>query len=134
MKRSIQKRRGVQGVIIFPAIDILKGNCVRLIQGDYNQETIYSHSPVDMARIWEEKGAEYIHVVDLDGAKSGESPNMALIQEIAKTVKVPIQVGGGIRSVEVIEQYVSIGVSRVIIGTAAIEDPYFLQAAVESFG
>lgn len=134
MKRSIQKRRGVQGVIIFPAIDILKGNCVRLIQGDYNQETIYSHSPVDMARIWEEKGAEYIHVVDLDGAKSGESPNMALIQEIAKTVKVPIQVGGGIRSVEVIEQYVSSGVSRVIIGTAAIEDPYFLQAAVESFG
>lgn len=120
-------------MIIFPAIDILNGQCVRLIQGDYNKEKIYSNSPIDMAKQWEEKGAEYIHIVDLDGAKTGRSINQKIILEIAKTVNVPIQVGGGIRSIDTIEDYLDNGVSRVIIGTAAINHPEFLQEAVEKF-
>lgn len=120
-------------MIIFPAIDILNGQCVRLIQGDYNKEKVYSNSPVDMAKKWEEKGAEYIHIVDLDGAKTGRSINQEIILEIAKTVQVPIQVGGGIRSIETIKDYLENGVSRVIIGTAAINNPDFLQEAVDKF-
>ena len=120
-------------MIIFPAIDILNGQCVRLIQGDYNKEKVYSNSPVDMAKQWEEKGAEYIHIVDLDGAKTGRSINQEIILEIAKTVNVPIQVGGGIRSLETIENYLENGVNRVIIGTAAINHPEFLQDAVDKF-
>ena len=120
-------------MIIFPAIDILNGQCVRLIQGDYNKEKVYSNSPVDMAKQWEEKGAEFIHIVDLDGAKTGNSINKEIILEIAKTVQVPIQVGGGIRSIETIKDYLENGVSRVIIGTAAINNPAFLQEAVEKF-
>lgn len=120
-------------MIIFPAIDILNGQCVRLIQGDYNKEKVYSNSPIHMAKKWEEKGAEYIHIVDLDGAKTGRSINQEIILEIAKTVQVPIQVGGGIRSIDTIKDYLENGVSRVIIGTAAINNPDFLQEAVEKF-
>ena len=120
-------------MIIFPAIDILNGQCVRLIQGDYNKEKVYSNSPIHMAKKWEEKGAEYIHIVDLDGAKTGRSINQEIILEIAKTVQVPIQVGGGIRSIETIKDYLENGVSRVIIGTAAINNPDFLQEAVDKF-
>src|SRR5690625_5127314 len=118
-------------MIIFPAIDILKGKCVRLIQGDYNQEKVYGDSPVDMAKQWEEKGAEYIHIVDLNGAKTGKSMNKDIIQEIAATVSIPVQVGGGIRSLATIKEYIEAGVSRVIIGTAAINDQLFLQKAVQ---
>ncbi len=121
-------------MIIFPAIDILDGQCVRLIQGDYNQESVYSNSPVDMAKQWEEKGAEFIHIVDLDGAKSGNSTNKDIIQKIAQTVNIPVQVGGGIRSLEIIDAHTNNGVNRVIIGTAAIQDPEFLKAAVEKYG
>lgn len=121
-------------MIIFPAIDILDGQCVRLIQGDYNQESVYSNSPVDMAKQWEEKGAEFIHIVDLDGAKSGNSTNKDIIQKIAQTVNIPVQVGGGIRSLEIIDTHIDNGVNRVIIGTAAIQDPDFLKAAVEKYG
>lgn len=121
-------------MIIFPAIDILEGKCVRLIQGDYNQERVYGDSPVAMAKEWEAKGAEFIHIVDLNGAKTGESVNKAIIEEIAQTVKVPIQVGGGIRSIEVIKNYIEAGVARVIIGTAAIQDPDFLKEAVTTYG
>lgn len=121
-------------MIIFPAIDILDGQCVRLIQGDYNQEKIYSDSPIDMAKQWEEKGAEYIHIVDLNGAKTGESINKDIIQEIAKTVSIPVQVGGGIRTLSTINDYLSAGVSRVIVGTAAINDQTFLQEAVKKYG
>src|SRR5690625_3697237 len=105
-------------MIIFPAIDILDGKCVRLIQGDYNQEKIYSDSPVDMAKQWEEKGAEFIHIVDLDGARSGKSINESIILEIAKTVNIPIQVGGGIRSMETVRTYLNGKVNRVILGSA----------------
>lgn len=121
-------------MIIFPAIDILKGKCVRLIQGDYNREKVYSDSPVDMAKQWETKGAEFIHIVDLDGAKSGKSINEEIIIEIAKSVNVPIQVGGGIRSMETVKTYLDNGVKRVIIGTAAIEDEAFLKEAVDTYG
>ena len=120
-------------MIIFPAIDILKGKCVRLIQGDYNQEKVYGDSPVAMAKKWEEKGAEYIHIVDLDGAKSGDSINKSVIKEIAENVNIPVQVGGGIRSLDIISFYLNSGVSRVIIGTAAIQDPEFLKEAVHQY-
>ena len=120
-------------MIIFPAIDILQGRCVRLIQGDYNREKVYSDSPVDMAKQWEAKGAEFIHIVDLDGAKSGKSINEDIIIEIAKSVNIPIQVGGGIRSMETVKTYLDNGVNRVIIGTAAIEDESFLKEAVEVY-
>lgn len=121
-------------LILFPAIDIRNGNCVRLIQGDYNQETIYSDSPVDMAKNWANKGAEFIHIVDLDAAKSGETANSEVIKEIAKSCPVPIQVGGGIRSIDVIRDYLDNGINRVIIGTAAINHPEFLQEAVLNYG
>ncbi len=121
-------------MIIFPAIDILDGQCVRLIQGDYNREKVYSNSPIDMAKQWEDKGAEFIHIVDLNGAKTGESINKAVIIEIANTVSIPIQVGGGIRSIDTIEAYLKNGVNRVIIGTAAINDQAFLQESVKRFG
>src|SRR5699024_8842880 len=120
-------------MIIFPAIDIRGGKCVRLIQGDYSKETVYGDSPVDMARIWEKKGATYIHIVDLDGAKSGHSQNKDVIREIVTEVNVPVQVGGGIRSMEVIRQYLSYGVSRVILGTSAIDDLSFVTEAVKTF-
>lgn len=121
-------------MIIFPAIDILDGNCVRLIQGDYNQEKVYGNSPVDMAKKWESLGGEFIHIVDLNGAKSGESVNKEVIRTIAETVSVPVQVGGGIRSLDVIDGYINSGVSRVIIGTAAITDKDFLQKAINTYG
>ena len=121
-------------MIIFPAIDILDGQCVRLIQGDYNREKVYSNSPVDMAIQWEEKGAEFIHIVDLNGAKTGESINKKIMIDIANTVSGPVQVGGGIRSINTIKDYLENGVNRVIIGTAAINDQAFLQEAVERFG
>lgn len=120
-------------MIIFPAIDILNGKCVRLIQGDYQQETVYSDSPVNMALEWERKGAEYLHLVDLDGAKTGQSINKQVIKEIGQSVSIPVQVGGGIRSIETVKEHIENGVSRVIIGTAAISDPDFLQEAVDTY-
>ncbi len=121
-------------MILFPAIDIRNGKCVRLIQGDYDQEIIYNDSPTAMAMEWEKQGADYIHVVDLDGAKTGNSLNREAIQAIAKSVSIPVQVGGGIRTMEIIDAHIASGVSRVIIGTAAIQDKPFLKQAVEKYG
>ncbi|PIC76470.1 1-(5-phosphoribosyl)-5-[(5-phosphoribosylamino)methylideneamino]imidazole-4-carboxamide isomerase [Sporosarcina sp. P19] len=121
-------------MILFPAIDIRDGKCVRLIQGDYAQEIIYNDSPTDMAQEWQNQGAEYIHVVDLDGAKTGNSANKQAIEAIAKSVSVPVQVGGGIRNMEIVDSHIENGVARVIIGTAAIQDPEFLKKAVEKYG
>ncbi|ARK20716.1 1-(5-phosphoribosyl)-5-[(5-phosphoribosylamino)methylideneamino]imidazole-4-carboxamide isomerase [Sporosarcina ureae] len=118
-------------MILFPAIDIRDGKCVRLIQGDYAQEIIYNDSPTNMAQEWQSQGAEYIHVVDLDGAKTGNSANKQAIEAIAKAVNVPVQVGGGIRNMEIVDSHIANGVARVIIGTAAIQDPEFLKRAVE---
>lgn len=121
-------------MILFPAIDIRNGKCVRLIQGDYDQEIVYGDSPTEMALLWEKQGAEFIHIVDLDGAKTGDSANQKAIEAIAKAAKVPIQVGGGIRSMEIIDAHIQSGVNRVIIGTAAITNRPFLKEAVQKYG
>ncbi|MCP8616115.1 1-(5-phosphoribosyl)-5-[(5-phosphoribosylamino)methylideneamino]imidazole-4-carboxamide isomerase [Salirhabdus salicampi] len=120
-------------MIIFPAIDIRDGKAVRLVQGKYDQQDTYG-DPVEMARKWVEKGATFLHIVDLDGALVGESKNLTAIKEIASTVDVPVQVGGGVRSIEKIEALLESGVSRVILGTSAILDDVFLKEAVSTFG
>lgn len=120
--------------IIYPAIDIRDGKCVRLVQGDYNQETVYNDEPAEVALQWEEQGAEWIHLVDLDGAKAGQPVNAELIGRIASSVKVPVQIGGGIRSESDIDRLLSLGVSRVILGTAAIEDRKFVHEALRKHG
>ncbi|MCM3711274.1 1-(5-phosphoribosyl)-5-[(5-phosphoribosylamino)methylideneamino]imidazole-4-carboxamide isomerase [Sporosarcina luteola] len=120
-------------MILFPAIDIRGGKCVRLIQGDYAQETVYHESPSEVAKEWETQGAAYIHVVDLDGAKTGDSLNAEAIREIVEAVKIPVQVGGGIRSMGTIDSLIASGVSRVIIGTAAIQNPQFVEEAVAKY-
>ena len=106
---------------IYPAIDIRNGKVVRLFQGDYNQEITYGN-PVEVAIKWQEQGAKWLHLVDLDGAKDGNPSQLKLIKEIVKNVTIPVQVGGGIRNLSTIEQYLSIGITRVILGTAALEN------------
>ncbi len=118
---------------IFPAIDIIEGRAVRLFKGDYSQKTEYG-SPLEIARVFKAAGAEYIHIVDLDGAKSGETPNIGLISEIAADTGMFVEVGGGIRSLAVIKKYLEAGVSRVILGTAAVTDPILLNEAVSLYG
>ena len=120
--------------IIYPAIDIRGGKCVRLVQGDYNQETVYNENPVEVAQAWEQQGGSYIHLVDLDGAKAGYPVNDELIGQIARAVGVPVQVGGGIRDLESVKRLLSLGVNRVIIGTAAIEDEAFTSAVLQQYG
>lgn len=120
--------------IIYPAIDIRDGKCVRLVQGDYNQETVYNDDPVAVARDWEAQGGQWIHLVDLDGAKAGHPVNDELIGRIAKSVNVPVQVGGGLRKEEDVERLLGLGVSRVILGTAAIEDRAFVSRVLAKHG
>ncbi|QGG54384.1 1-(5-phosphoribosyl)-5-[(5-phosphoribosylamino)methylideneamino]imidazole-4-carboxamide isomerase [Paenibacillus sp. B01] len=119
---------------IYPAIDIRGGKAVRLVQGDYAQETVYNDSPVQAARDWEAQGASWIHLVDLDGAKAGHPVNAELIGEIARSVSVPVQLGGGLRTEEDVERLLSLGVSRVILGTAAIEDRAFVERVLARHG
>lgn len=119
---------------IYPAIDIRGGKAVRLVQGDYNQETVYNDDPVSAALDWEAQGGEWIHLVDLDGAKAGHPVNDELIGRIAKTVKVPVQVGGGLRKEADVERLLGLGVSRVILGTAAIEDRAFVARVLAKYG
>lgn len=116
-------------MILIPAIDLLGGKCVRLLRGEYDKATEYSADPVEVAQTWRAGGAKRIHVVDLDGAKSGQPVNEGLILEIAREAGVPIEVGGGIRSIEQIERYLSSGVDRVILGTAAFRDRDLLARA-----
>jgi phosphoribosylformimino-5-aminoimidazole carboxamide ribotide isomerase len=120
--------------IIYPAIDIRGGKCVRLVQGDYNRETVYNDDPVSVARDWEAQGGQWIHLVDLDGAKAGHPVNHELIGRIAQAVKVPVQVGGGLRKEEDVELLLGLGVSRVILGTAAIEDRAFVSRVLAKHG
>ncbi|TXK83653.1 1-(5-phosphoribosyl)-5-[(5-phosphoribosylamino)methylideneamino]imidazole-4-carboxamide isomerase [Paenibacillus sp. N3.4] len=120
--------------IIYPAIDIRDGKCVRLIQGDYSQETVYSTSPLEVALAWEAQGASWIHLVDLDGAKAGHPVNDKLIGEIAQSVKVPVQIGGGLRTEQDVDHLLALGVSRVIIGTAAIENREFVYNLLAKHG
>lgn len=119
---------------LYPAIDIIDGKCVRLVQGDYSQKTTFSDSPTEVAKRWESQGGDLIHIVDLDGARSGNQDNLEVIRKIAASVSVPIEVGGGVRSLEAAERLLSAGVSRVIIGTAALKTPDLVRAAVEKYG
>jgi phosphoribosylformimino-5-aminoimidazole carboxamide ribotide isomerase len=121
-------------VILYPAIDILGGKAVRLMQGEYDRETVYDDDPVDAARRWADGGAEWIHVVDLDGAKAGEPVNLEAIREIAGAVPCPIEVGGGLRDDESVESVLEAGAARVVVGTAALRDPEFLGRLIESHG
>lgn len=120
-------------MIIFPAIDIKDGLCVRLMQGDPERVTVYGKDPVAAARHWEEQGAQWLHVVDLDGAFSQSPKNRDAILAIANTVSIPVQVGGGIRRREVIEDYLTKGLERVILGTAALREPQLLEEACRRF-
>ncbi len=121
-------------MLIIPAIDIRDGKCVRLVKGQLNQETVYSDRPEEMAKVWEERGAPMLHLVDLDGAFGGKSENLGAIARIREAVSIPLQLGGGIRSLEAMETILSMGVNRLILGTAAVEDPDLLQQAVRMFG
>ncbi len=121
-------------MIIFPAIDIRAGKCVRLVEGDFSQETVFSDIPAAMARRWEEEGAEYLHVVDLDGAVAGEVKNMESIQEIVYLSHIPVQLGGGIRSMDTIEALLDIGVNRVILGSVAVKSPKLVEMACRAYG
>jgi phosphoribosylformimino-5-aminoimidazole carboxamide ribotide isomerase len=120
-------------LIIIPAIDIKNGQCVRLAQGDFNRVTVYADNPIDMALAWAGKGAELIHVVDLDGSVAGLPRNAAIILDIAKKVNVPIQVGGGIRNMETIDYYLENGIAGVILGTAALQDEELVRAAGKKY-
>ena len=119
---------------VIPAIDIRDGRCVRLYQGDYAQETVFSDDPVAVARRWQAEGAPRLHLVDLDGAREGRPVNNGVIVAIARAVSIPCQVGGGIRSVQTIERYLSAGVERVILGSVAVEQPSVLGAALALHG
>ena len=121
-------------MLIFPAIDLYGGKAVRLYKGDYQQMTVYSNDPVAVACDFEEKGAEWVHLVDLEGAKNGTTPNIGVVSEIARKTSLKCEIGGGIRDMETVEKYFSAGVSRVILGTAAVTDEGFLRAALAKYG
>ena len=119
---------------IFPAIDLVGGKAVRLYKGDYSQMTIYSDNPLEIIKDFENSGAKFAHIVDLEGAKNGDTPNLETIERLVKNSSLFIEVGGGIRSMEVIEKYISIGVKRVILGTVALQNEEFLISALQKFG
>ncbi|MCR5757570.1 MAG: 1-(5-phosphoribosyl)-5-[(5-phosphoribosylamino)methylideneamino]imidazole-4-carboxamide isomerase [Selenomonas sp.] len=121
-------------MLIFPAIDIRGGKCVRLLKGDFRQETVFSDSPATMAKKWQDQGAEYLHLVDLDGALAGSSQNLAAIKEILATVAIPVELGGGIRRLEQIEKLLDMGIARVILGSVAVKDPALVRQACAEFG
>ncbi|MBR6676047.1 MAG: 1-(5-phosphoribosyl)-5-((5-phosphoribosylamino)methylideneamino)imidazole-4-carboxamide isomerase, partial [Clostridia bacterium] len=117
-------------MIIYPAIDLYEGNAVRLFKGNYAEMTIYSHDPLSIAKDFEAKGATHIHMVDLEGAKNGTTPNFHVVVNVKNNTDLFVEVGGGIRTMEVIDKYIEAGVDRVILGTAAVTDEGFVEAAV----
>lgn len=119
---------------LFPAIDLYEKKAVRLLKGDYEKMTVYSDNPIEIARDFENKGAKFIHTVDLEGAKFGTTPNIEVISQIAKETSLFTEVGGGIRNLETVEKYLNAGVDRVILGTAAVENEEFLKEAVKLYG
>lgn len=119
---------------IFPAIDLYDKKAVRLLKGDYNRMTVYSDNPAEFAADFENQGAEFLHIVDLEGARDGTTPNLDVIRSITESTKLFVEVGGGIRSMDVIEKYIRSGVGRVILGTAAVTDEKFLKAALSKYG
>ena len=120
-------------MIIFPAIDIRGGKCVRLYKGDFAQETVFGE-PAEMAKKWQAQGAQYLHLVDLDGARAGRSENLATIKAILEVVAIPVELGGGIRTMATIEQVIKLGVQRVILGSVAVRDPELVAAACQKYG
>ncbi len=121
-------------MIILPAIDLFDGKAVRLYKGDYNEMTVYSDNPPEFARDFYNKGATWMHLVDLEGAKEGTTPNLETIRGIVNATGLKVEVGGGIRNMETVKKYIDIGVSRVILGTAAVKDREFLLSAVKTYG
>lgn len=121
-------------MIIYPAIDLYEGKAVRLYKGDYAQMTVYSDHPEEIIQDFKSQGATHVHLVDLEGAKGGGTPNLATIERLMEQSELFIEVGGGIRSMDVVQRYLSSGVSRVILGTAAVTDPAFLKNAVGRYG
>ena len=119
---------------LYPAIDMKNGQCVRLKQGLFDNVTVYSDTPADMAKLWAEKGASFLHLVDLDGALAGHPVNIQAVKKILETVSIPLELGGGIRTAESVKEILDIGVSRVIIGTKAVECPEFMRELIETFG
>ena len=119
---------------LFPAIDLIGGCAVRLVKGDYTQKTVYSDNPAEVAKSFAAAGAKYLHVVDLEGAKDGGTPNLETIQNIVENGGLLVEVGGGIRSEEVIQKYLDAGVFRVSLGTAALQNPAFLEEMVQKYG
>ena len=119
---------------IFPAIDLYDKKAVRLYKGDYDNMTVYSENPVEVAKDFRDKGARFIHMVDLEGARDGTTPNLDVVERVAREVGLFVEIGGGIRSMETVDAYLSRGVGRVILGTAAVNDKDFLKAAIEKYG
>lgn len=120
-------------MILIPAIDIKGGRCVRLVKGDLNNETVYSDDPAEMAQRWVKEGGERLHLVDLDGAVAGKAVHFSIIEKIVQSVAIPVQIGGGIRTLEQIEHYFSVGIASVILGTIALKNPALLKEACEKF-
>ena len=121
-------------MILFPAIDLYEKKAVRLYKGDYANMTVYSENPIEIARDFENCGCTHIHMVDLEGAKDGTTPNLAIVEQVAKETSLFVEIGGGIRNIETVEKYLNAGVRRVILGTAAVNDEAFLRAAVAKHG
>ena len=122
-------------MLVIPAIDLKDGQAVRLYKGDYNQKTVYSNNPEELAREFETMGAKWLHVVDLDGAKDGKCINLETIRKIKQTTNMSLELGGGIRNMETVALYLDeVGIDRVILGTAAINDPQFLKEAISKYG
>lgn len=121
-------------MIVYPAVDILDGRCVRLFQGSFEKRTIYANDPAAMAEKWAEEGAEILHVVDLDGAQGGQPLNLEIIGDIIDRVPVPVQVGGGLRSMEVLDRLIDRGAARVVLGTSLVDQPELVEKACSRYG
>lgn len=121
-------------MLIFPAIDLYEGKAVRLFKGDYAQMTVYNENPLEVAHDFESNGATCLHIVDLEGARDGTTPNLETVCNLIRNTKLFCEIGGGIRSMETVERYMDVGVNRVILGTAAVKDPKFAEDAVKRFG
>ena len=121
-------------MIIYPAVDIKDGRCVRLVQGRFDRETVYGDDPVEIAEKWASMGSKWLHVVDLDGARSGFSKNRTIIAGIVKKVRIPVQTGGGMRTIDDIDEVIALGAARVVLGTAAVKNPEILKKAIDKYG
>ncbi len=121
-------------MIVLPAIDLRGGKCVRLVKGDFSRETVFSDQPEEMAAKWQSQGAEYLHLVDLDGAREGSPQHLFVIKHVLEAVNIPVELGGGIRTMDHIETMLNLGVARVILGSVAVRDPELVREACMEFG